>query len=421
MEAKSEGKSTYDGFDDVDEVDLDPGRSLVMKMCQHAFKVLNSDMEDFFEENADLFDQEDEDLTSGRGETIQQYNIFKLYEGQLESKFDDFAVSEGFSSSYECFNAVKSAVKSDLIAQKAMMEKLAAQLREAQKQWQRANQAAITGDDINDSSKPDADSKSAKEVSAKASKEVDDEEESEAAIAPIMLFFQPMSLENLVETTLSIADYRTFSYIMRMKIKQKKMVSDMKAKVAAHQQKSIERKRILNANRDISPVYIDLIDRVCSLTPHRPDIIQNVRNSFPITKWEELMEADLDEKETKDGLKQLFTTLFMRLSQMGSFEDLQAIKKHISDFHTAIDLNDGTVVEISSRFLLICHTFVDKVENKIYEMMTLSDRQRQSGAISTAAAGKSNDTRDAKYSGDDDDDDNDNQGRSRSIGKASKK
>ena len=39
--------------------------------------MLNVDMDPFFERHVDLFDQEADDLASGRGETLEQYDAFQ--------------------------------------------------------------------------------------------------------------------------------------------------------------------------------------------------------------------------------------------------------------------------------------------------------------------------------------------------------
>jgi hypothetical protein len=46
-------------------------------MTEHAFQVLNLDMDDFFAKYVETFDQDDQDLISGRGETLQQYAAYQ--------------------------------------------------------------------------------------------------------------------------------------------------------------------------------------------------------------------------------------------------------------------------------------------------------------------------------------------------------
>lgn len=65
-----------------------PPKNIVVKFCEHAFKVLNHDLDDFFEDNMSEFDQENEELTSGQGETLQQYEVYQKYVVELEKHFD---------------------------------------------------------------------------------------------------------------------------------------------------------------------------------------------------------------------------------------------------------------------------------------------------------------------------------------------
>lgn len=62
---------------------------------------LNVEMDAFFEEHVDMFDQDLEDLRSGRGETLEQFDAFARYKEELEKHFDEFARLEGFASASE--------------------------------------------------------------------------------------------------------------------------------------------------------------------------------------------------------------------------------------------------------------------------------------------------------------------------------
>eukprot|EP01041_Mallomonas_annulata_P012927 gene12927-27270_t len=380
MEAKNDSKWENDnetvalkaGDDAASE---NPGKSLVMRMCEYAFKVLNFEMEDFFDKYVDLFDQEEDDLNSGRGETMEQYNVFKKYEGELEIRFDDFAVKEGFKSAQECFVAVQEAVSTDLLAQKKMMEQLLKRLQQAQLSW--ANQIQNTPGD-----EDDPDHKAESKVVTKGTKrsgaaskdleedtEVDDETKGESAPIPMMMFFQPMSLESIVQTTLSIADYRTFSFIMRMKCRQMKLVREIDAKVRKQTTRTPERKKLLNATRNLNEIYEELIDRICGLTPNREDIVQETRLSLPLKTWENLMDEDISDENTKNQCKRIFTALFHKLAQMSSIEEMQAMRKYSSDMILAIDVMDGTTRELGARCLQTCHDFIDRIEKKISEIL----------------------------------------------------
>eukprot|EP01042_Synura_sphagnicola_P009297 gene9297-11935_t len=205
------------------------------------------------------------------------------------------------------------------------------------------------------------------EAGSKASGEEEPGGEEAPQMPPIMLFFQPISLESILETTLSIADYRTFSYIMRMKVRQRRVMRELEEKVSVQAQKASDRKRKLNAQRNIDGYYEELIERMCGLTPHRPDIVEYTKQSYTLEKWQTMLKGDLTDQKVKDEFKGLMVSILMRLSQLGSIDEIQAIRKHTNDLVVAIDIIDGTNEEIASRFLLTAHDFIDKTETKIYE------------------------------------------------------
>ena len=56
MESKGHDDKGYDG-DEKGVVDTSPQKNVVMRFCEYAFRVLNQDMDDFFEDNIGVFDQ----------------------------------------------------------------------------------------------------------------------------------------------------------------------------------------------------------------------------------------------------------------------------------------------------------------------------------------------------------------------------
>lgn len=93
MESKQEAKGSSDSKGDDEgqselQLQTQPPKNIVMKFTEYAFKVLNQDMDDFFEDNMTEFDQDSEELTSGQGETLQQYDVYQQYIAQLEKHFD---------------------------------------------------------------------------------------------------------------------------------------------------------------------------------------------------------------------------------------------------------------------------------------------------------------------------------------------
>ena len=85
MEAKEHSLKGPAAKEVAREVGVAPGRevaeqkNIVVRFVEYAYKVINEHMDDFFEDNMDVFDQDDEEVESGRGETFEQYEVFKRY------------------------------------------------------------------------------------------------------------------------------------------------------------------------------------------------------------------------------------------------------------------------------------------------------------------------------------------------------
>ena len=97
MESKSEAKGGGGGADSKGEdghevaglsMSTAPPTNIVIRFTEFAMKVLNQDMDDFFEDHVQEFDQDDEELRSGAGETLQQYEVYQQYVAALEGHFD---------------------------------------------------------------------------------------------------------------------------------------------------------------------------------------------------------------------------------------------------------------------------------------------------------------------------------------------
>jgi hypothetical protein len=84
--AKGSPDSKDEGYQSL--TSAPPPKNIVMKFTEYAFKVLNQDMDDFFEDNMGEFDQDADELTSGQGETLQQYAVYQQYVSELERHFD---------------------------------------------------------------------------------------------------------------------------------------------------------------------------------------------------------------------------------------------------------------------------------------------------------------------------------------------
>ena len=95
MDSKSQNKDSDDREDMEPNSLLTLQSNLIIRFSEFAFKVLNSQMDEFFDDQIGIFDQDEGELTSGRGETLEQYQSYELYLSELEVQFDGFAIKEG--------------------------------------------------------------------------------------------------------------------------------------------------------------------------------------------------------------------------------------------------------------------------------------------------------------------------------------
>lgn len=93
MESKEVNNEAKGGGDEKEGRELQhPPPNLVMRFTEFAFRVLNHDMDAFFEDSMSEFEQEDGELSSGAGETLGQYEVYRQYIRELERHFDGYAI-----------------------------------------------------------------------------------------------------------------------------------------------------------------------------------------------------------------------------------------------------------------------------------------------------------------------------------------
>ena len=92
MEAKSHssgGSRSPDKLTTSDRaagVESGTGGNLIVRFVEYVYKAINEDMDDFFEDNVDVFDQDDEEVDSGKGETFEQYAVYEEYLKQVSER-----------------------------------------------------------------------------------------------------------------------------------------------------------------------------------------------------------------------------------------------------------------------------------------------------------------------------------------------
>lgn len=143
----------------------------------------------------------------------------------MEVKFDQFSSVEGFDSARDCLNEINALVQKDEADRKKMMKDLQNQLRKAQQMWNKRCQLASSSvveegsNQISDAADAKAESKTATEggskhhgdskelaradgkatAAAAADEEDIDDELGDAMELPVMMFFQPMSMDTMLD------------------------------------------------------------------------------------------------------------------------------------------------------------------------------------------------------------------------------
>ena len=131
--------------------------------------IANVKLEPWIRKYSVYFEQDQTDLAR-RGETPEQYQAYKLWVQQLEVQLNDFVHREGFASASDCFDAMQEAVQRD------------------RKRHEDAVTALVT---------------QAKKSAA------------DALTAGIVFMLLPVSSDDLLDLALRVAEYPTFSKLMR--------------------------------------------------------------------------------------------------------------------------------------------------------------------------------------------------------------
>jgi hypothetical protein len=180
------------------------GPNLVQRFVDYVFRVIHTEMDEFFTRNANLFDQDWDDFNQ-QGETLEQYNVFKRYEELLDVHLTKFAKSEKFHNAADCFVELERLVTEDAEEHRKRMEEMQEKLKQAQERRENASSGG-----------------------GKSGEQEDNPPQ------PLMIFFQPISLEQLMQMVLNMAEYPTFSFMMRMKVQQVKLMKAIREQMAAH-------------------------------------------------------------------------------------------------------------------------------------------------------------------------------------------
>jgi hypothetical protein len=130
----------------------------------------------------------------------------------LDTHLNRFATKEGFDNAPECFMELERLVTEDAEEHKRRMAEMQENLRRQQEEYSAAMKSADDGDSATPPAKQ-----------------------------PLMIFFQPISLEQLMQMVLNMAEYPTFSFMMRMKVQQIKLMKAIREQMeAAHRNTHME-------------------------------------------------------------------------------------------------------------------------------------------------------------------------------------
>jgi len=368
-----------------------PKKNLALRFCEFAFKVLNQDMDDFFEDNMDAFDQDVDELQSGRGETFEQYEAYKQYVQELEIHFDEFATIEGYESSMDCFRDINDLVIDDAEERKIAMKEMAERMKASFEAWQKKfSKDAIEADSKADGKTADdesdkkhaSDSKHSAGVSdfksdSKGSESVigTDEVNHEESPPPVMMFFQPVSLEAMLNHVLTLTEYTTFSHIMRTKVRQRQLLQILQSNVERQPRERSRRQRQLDARVDLVDVFEELVDRLCGLTPHQKMLHTEIRKQLDVNAWKELLTAGSDNAIVEDKYKMIFRRLTMSvcmcLWNLVSMAQQMTVRQALTDFLPQIDAIETSedVERTAAIFLDMTHGLVDETELKMVEVL----------------------------------------------------
>ena len=270
------------------------GKELVLALVQHATGILQGAMAPFLEAHCHMFEQDAEELRSGAGETHEQYAAFMAFVAELDTHFEGFVAERGFASSADCFAAIDAAVVADVAEQKREMAKLEQKLRAMQRRfmsrggggmspWGEGTEEARDGTADSDSTSDDDDDNEVGQMLTLLGGDAEEGGEGGSSgrlpMMPLMMFAQPMSLEDLIEQALTLTQYETFSSIMRMKAKQLSMRRQWLASFDERKRVATDRLSELGgwsmsgeaeAGERLSQLWASLGTRILSLAPGHP-------------------------------------------------------------------------------------------------------------------------------------------------------
>jgi len=344
---------------------------LVSRLVQYAFRVFNLDMNGFFMKYCSVFDQTPAEMKRD-GETLEQYDVFRKYEEQLDKHLDSFVTKEGFNSVEECFVAIERAVKTDKREHADRMEELTSQLKSleeeaaAYRQEKALEDAAESGENAED----DLDAVlAATDLSTENKKKKAPSAPSATTMnshAPAILYLQPLTLEQMVESVLNMADYQTFSAMMRVRAAQMRKLRNAEAIAKKRHEEIRNRARALanpeTTSEELVKLFDSLRDRISELTPKRDDLRTLANKNMDTTLVKQLL-SDESLDAYAISLKKLVSFTFDRIAMLCSPNHVATVKQHKDHLKSNVRRMDYR--EFTTQFLEFGHADVDRIEKEI--------------------------------------------------------
>lgn len=212
-----------EGKDDNEEtgevIDATPaGDNLVVKLVDYAFKYLHEGLSPFFEKHIDDFG-EDWEVLMNEGESHEQYAIYQEYKKLMTTHLDKFSEEQGFSSFEDCFEEVQRLVAEDNDRAKKELEKLKLQMAQMEEETLKRREESLGGGE----GKTNNDGDDETDDEGKA----ENDEKAKRPIAPQILFFSRLTLENMLHMVLNMCEYRSFSMMMRTRAAQRRWLKEI--------------------------------------------------------------------------------------------------------------------------------------------------------------------------------------------------
>ncbi|CAD7930285.1 unnamed protein product [Amoebophrya sp. A25] len=188
-------------------------KSLAHRFCKFMLQLINRDLDYLFEEFLPVFaNQNEHELASGQGETLEQYACFQKYVAIIEKKLEIFALNEGYVTTIDgrpvhgeggdverLLLDLQQAMEVDRKQTEVDFEQFLSDYRS-----QVLMEFGYANTDCGDV--PDC-----------SSNELDKE------VQQMRMLFKPTSVEDLFNAVLNMTEYAFFSNLMRERVRQKRM------------------------------------------------------------------------------------------------------------------------------------------------------------------------------------------------------